>query len=157
MTTLLQKTVEQLHEASNKGDISGVKKILKSNGAKWAHARDSQGRTGLHKAIKAGQIETIRVLLSSSEPEGNPESVRSTDNCQRTPLHYAARIENAEVRTEIWNELINAGADQFARDNVRTPLKIANCFNSLKKDTYADYRLETSPSIMSATNFLKLL
>ena len=120
-----QKSVELLHEASSKGDISGVKKILKTSGPKWVHARDSQGRTGLHKAAKAGRLEVVRVFLASSE-SGNPESAKSTDHCQRTPLHYAARIDSAEIRTEIWNELVNAGADKFARDNVSPLLSELN-------------------------------
>ena len=102
-----------MHESASKGDAGGVKKHLKAKGSKWVFARDSQGRTGLHKAAKAGHLEVVKVFLSKSE-SGSSDAVKATDHNQRTALHYAGLATQRIIFTcffitgHVWESSITA-------------------------------------------------
>jgi len=108
----LNAKVEALHAAAAEGDLAMVKEIIKAN-PKWVFARDFQGRCALHKAAKAGHLDVVRFFLTE-----NGDTTKIGDNAMRTVLHYAARCESDEARTEITEEAVTAGADKFARDIV---------------------------------------
>jgi ankyrin repeat protein len=46
----------------------------------------------IHKAVKDQELEKIKTLL-----QANPQLIHSTDEWQRTPLHWACRINNPEL------------------------------------------------------------
>ena len=65
--------------------------------------------TPLHLAVKAGSLETVRLLLSPMLPN----TLEIKDQDQNTPLHIAG-MHN---RVEILKFLLDQGADVKARNN----------------------------------------
>lgn len=78
---------------------SPVPKVLLSS-------KDANGLTPLHKASGLNRLEMVEYLLSVW-----PASATDTDTTGKTPLHWAAS-------PEIFNRLVQAGADEQACDYV---------------------------------------
>lgn len=78
--------------------------------------RDDAGTTVLITAVKAGDIDMIRVLVESGSITG------VHDNDGRTPLHYAALGDNVEIV----DYLIENGATNKKDNNGKTPLDLCS-------------------------------
>nr|CAD7581237.1 unnamed protein product [Timema californicum] len=63
-------------------------------------------------AAGLGHTELVEYIL-----EKNPKAANMTDNEGKLPLHYAAAVKDAG---NIYNMLVEAGADERTQDNVRT-------------------------------------
>jgi len=92
--------------------------------------RDRNGRTGLHIACDANQIECVQLLLDYKDIV-----VNMLDNSGQTPLHTACSSdEGYEVVTLL---LTHKDVDVNAVDNYgRTPLRIADANDDLANDTF---------------------
>ena len=74
--------------------------------------------TPLHKAVKAGNFQDVKVLILSGI------DINEKDDFNRTPLYYAVCVSND--MTSIVNILLQNGADPNTADsNLMTPLHIA--------------------------------
>jgi serine/threonine protein kinase len=80
---------KELLEASEKGDVEEVKKLLKE-GANL-NARNIVGWTPLHLAVQNGHIEVVKLLIEKGA------NVNAKDNIGDTPLHDAADKGHIEV------------------------------------------------------------
>lgn len=69
-------------------------------------SKDTNGLTPLHKAAGLNHLPIVEYLL-----EMWPASTTDMDATGKTPLHWAAS-------PEIFNRLVQAGADEQARDYV---------------------------------------
>lgn len=69
-------------------------------------SKDSNGLTPLHKAAGLNHMAIVEYILSM-----NPEASMETDATGKTPLHWAHSLE-------IYNKLVQAGADELACDYV---------------------------------------
>ncbi len=80
------------------------------------NAKDSNGRTALHRAAKANDAAAIPILLFSGA------DINAKDNVGKTPLHYAIQAGNSAAISV----LLFIGADINAKDNAGlTPLHYA--------------------------------
>jgi serine/threonine protein kinase len=110
----LNRKNEKLLEASEKGDVEKVKKLLKE-GAN-VNAKGKYGWTPLHMAAKNGHIEVVKLLIE------NGAYVNAKGNDGYTPLHDAAW--NGHI--EVVKLLIENGAYVNAESKYgRTPLHMA--------------------------------
>lgn len=91
---------------------SPVPKVLLS-------CKDTNGLTPLHKAAGLNRLAIVEYLLSMW-----PASATETDATGKNPLHWAAS-------PEIFNRLVQAGADEQARDYVRPVKKLSKLKNDL--------------------------
>lgn len=70
-------------------------------------SKDANGLTTLHKAAGLGHLAIVEHILRM-----NPSIVMETDATGKRPLHWANSLE-------IYNKLVQAGADELACDYVR--------------------------------------
>jgi ankyrin repeat protein len=84
---------------SEEDDAAGVQLLLKHKAK--VDARDAQGRSGLHEAALAGNVEVLTALLAAGA------DVQARDDDGRTPLLDAAR----GAHLPILEALVAAGAD----------------------------------------------
>lgn len=80
-------------------------------------ARDNYDNNALHIAVKAGGRRVLAELLKCKEIKRNPAAINVPNGEGETPLHLAARWG----RTELVEELLEAGADVDALDNYERP------------------------------------
>ena len=87
------------------GNPDEVREMLK-HGANVNH-QDSKGKTALHRAAKAGFVETATILLK------HEASVYIRDKDEETPLFDAVRstIKKTDAQLEMIDLLIRSGAD----------------------------------------------
>jgi ankyrin repeat protein len=103
-----------------KKDRSGVRSLLECGIDPLA--QDSDGRCGLHHAVRAGSKRVLRELLGSAEVKRNAKGIDAKDKTGATSLHHAASFGE----TGLAKELLQAGADKDALDNHdRSPLFMA--------------------------------
>lgn len=104
-TSELNEEFVYLCRGDRGGNPDEVREMLK-HGANVNH-QDKKGKTALHRAAKAGFIETARILLE------NGASVFIRDQAEETPLFDAARstIKKEELQLKAIEILIKAGAD----------------------------------------------
>lgn len=72
---------------------------------------DACGITPLMLAARAGNVETVRLLIEYGA------DVNAADYCGKTPLMYAATLGKGERMTEITEILLENGAERTAVDN----------------------------------------
>lgn len=135
-----------LHYAAEAGELDDVRLLLRSNAV--PDARDMRGNTPLHLAARYGRTRVVRALLDA----GSDPHARNDENA--TPLMLACIDSETEVvRTllavspiagrdpdeqgkyvliylnyptpELFNLLLDAGADPSPTDRARPPLEIA--------------------------------
>lgn len=82
-------TQELLLQASEKGDVEGVKKALKTKVN--VNAKTSYNDTALALAAKAGLVEIVKLLLAKGA------QVNTSNKWGDTPLHFAAISGNLEI------------------------------------------------------------
>lgn len=70
-------------------------------------SKDVNGLTPLHKAAGLGHLAIVEYILRT-----NPSAATDIDATGKTPLHWASNLE-------IYNKLVQAGADELACDYVR--------------------------------------
>lgn len=69
-------------------------------------SKDANGLTPLHKAAGLGHLAIVEYILRMS-----PSTATDIDATGKTPLHWASTLE-------IYNKLVQAGADELACDYV---------------------------------------
>ncbi|XP_045498515.1 uncharacterized protein LOC123696406 [Colias croceus] len=104
-----EESRERLHGAARSGDVSLVREILsRDGGATLARAQNSFGRTSLHVAVLAQHEDVVSYLA-----ETFPNLLKTGDNLERTPLHYAMGVDKMESLSRI---LTRAGAKRVLKD-----------------------------------------
>jgi ankyrin repeat protein len=105
---------EKLLEASKKGDVEKVKKLLKEGAD--VNAKDKYDMTPLHSAARNGHIEVVKLLIEKGA------YVNANDKNGWTPLHFAAFSGHIEVVML----LLEHGADPNIKNNEgKTAIDIA--------------------------------
>ncbi|KAK7074366.1 hypothetical protein SK128_009451 [Halocaridina rubra] len=100
-----------LHFSAYNNDIEILKMLVNLDANIIAF--DKNGATPLHIAIAADSYEVVQELLQFKEIKENPtELLSTTDNIQKTPLHYAAHRGHLKTL----KLLLEAGADVTAKD-----------------------------------------
>lgn len=113
-------------DIATKGTAEKAKEFL-ANKTFEINVKDEDGRTALHRACIAGNLEVIDVLLANKANVNIAEEQKG-----QTPLHFAVIFNHAEVV----KKLLEAGADKSVADKKsRTPLQ--KC-QQLEKDYVAD-------------------
>lgn len=79
-------------------------------------SKDSNGLTTLHKAAGLNHLAIVEHILRM-----NPFIVTEMDATGKTPLHWASSLE-------IYNKLVQAGADELACDYVRMKFNLIFIF-----------------------------
>ncbi len=97
---------KDIHEAAIQGDVNKVKEIIQKEPDE-VHAKDTQGRTALHRAAQKGNIEMVEFLIASGA------DMNAKDDNGRTPLIYALDFNNFDIA----NLLIEKGANVKIADN----------------------------------------
>lgn len=69
-------------------------------------SKDVNGLTPLHKAAGLNRLAIVEYILRT-----NPSTAMEVDATGKTPLHWASSLE-------IYNKLVQAGADELACDYV---------------------------------------
>ena len=77
-----------------KSSHTDIARLLVEHGANTA-AKDKNLKTGLHHAIETENDEMAVLMLEASK-----KLVHTQDEESRTPVHYAARFDNAKVRAK---------------------------------------------------------
>lgn len=100
-------------------EISGkLCEQLLEYGAKVNVTESICGETPLHKAVKAGIVENVEILLHKGQADPN-----AADSRGNTPLHNAVKHFNCLA---IWQLLVSKGANLNACNiNQQTPLDVA--------------------------------
>ena len=83
----------EVHEASARGDLAEVKRLVEQNPAAIKEVEESTGAIPLHAAAVMGQKEVVAYLLE----KGSPVDAKMKKGKGATPLHLAAF--NAQKRT----------------------------------------------------------
>ena len=105
----------EIHQAVQAGDLAKVKEILAADPA-LVNAKDENGRTPLHWAVRGDNLEVLRCLVDKGA------DLNALDNNGAAPLHTLAR----SGQTEAARLLIDKGADIDIKDPVKlTPLNMA--------------------------------
>jgi len=76
------------------------------------NCRDGAGDTPLHLAVKNGSTSVLEDILSHEECDVDPNNSLTGE----TPLHYAVKLEDPELRRHITESLLEAGADTTIKD-----------------------------------------
>lgn len=77
-------------------------------------SKDVNGLTPLHKAAGLNHLAIVDYILRT-----NPATAIELDATGKSPLHWASSLE-------IYNKLVQAGADELATDYVCQELKLSN-------------------------------
>lgn len=91
-----------LHRAAAMGLTTAIQTLLLCGAD--VKARDTQGETALHYAVREGHLDTVHALLERSDPNAA---------CNRglTPLHWAS----ITGRADLFELLVVFGGDPFVR------------------------------------------
>ncbi|XP_065337942.1 uncharacterized protein LOC135938278 isoform X2 [Cloeon dipterum] len=95
-----------IHSAIRDGDLGKVREVLTSS--RLAVARNKFGRCALHVAVLAEKEQIVEFIAIKF-----PICLAAGDNLERTALHYAMAMENAEKLSMI---LVKAGAKRVIKD-----------------------------------------
>ena len=105
----------EIHQAAQAGDLVKIRELLEKDPA-LVNAKDENGRTPLHWAARAGNLEVLRYLVDKG---ADPNAL---DNNGVASLHILARSGQPEAA----RLLIEKGADIDIKDPVKlTPLNMA--------------------------------
>ncbi|TRY79291.1 hypothetical protein TCAL_09903 [Tigriopus californicus] len=111
----IMATIDEFHNISTQGDVEQLERLVSSD-RKLIGSRDRLGRTALHKAAQAGQVEVVEKLLNGDLSSAE-DLARAKDKDLRTAAHYAARCDNAEARDKIFEILAKTGTNISALDS----------------------------------------
>jgi len=128
-----------LHDAALAGNVNEIERLIEEKGTefekqKFIHAKNENGQTALHFAVKHGHLDVVELLLIKHKANSH-----IVDNHKRTPLHLAAEgahlltinqrdnaeryAEKQEKSVKIAQRLIDSGAFTYVTDYYdRTPL-----------------------------------
>lgn len=109
----LMGVIRDVHSAAVNNDLEMMQDRTKPPALPVVlSSRDSNSLTALHKASGLGHLEVARYIANTYPPV-----VHMQDADGRTPLHYAAILKDGD---DMYNMLIDAGAEESALDNVST-------------------------------------
>ncbi|XP_059474842.1 uncharacterized protein LOC132196306 [Neocloeon triangulifer] len=95
-----------IHSAIRSGDLGKVREVL--NSSRLAVARNKFGRCALHVAVLTEQEKIVEFIAIKF-----PICLAAGDNLERTALHYAMAMDDAEKLSMI---LVKAGAKRVTKD-----------------------------------------
>ncbi|KAH8253993.1 hypothetical protein KR032_007931, partial [Drosophila birchii] len=105
----LEETREELHQMIRDNNMERVMELTAVANAKWlVKTKNYYGRTALHIAVLKESEEMVQHLVKIC-----PETLKITDNLERTVLHYAMGTNALESVSRI---LIQNGAKRTAKD-----------------------------------------
>ncbi|KAG8194826.1 hypothetical protein JTE90_017265 [Oedothorax gibbosus] len=96
-----------LFHAVERGDLQSLDKQLRGGGEHLLKARDAEGSTLIHHAVRHDQIDVLNYLIDK-----HPYLMNLKDRSGRTPLHVAGQQKNQYMYTI----LASSGADQLILD-----------------------------------------
>nr|XP_045618567.1 uncharacterized protein LOC123770574 [Procambarus clarkii] len=99
-------TIEELHGAAEDGDTRKVKALLDTKHKVFT--KDANHTNILHKAVLNGHTDLTQYLSSK-----HPELIDDEDSAGRTPLHYAANLDDDGHH---YQTLLKAGGDDSKPD-----------------------------------------
>lgn len=106
-STTIQNVIKETHTAVVENNITELQNITGPPVPKaLLSSKDANGLTPLHKAAGLGHLAIVEHLLRM-----NPSTACEADSTGKTPLHWASTLE-------IYNRLVQAGADELACDYV---------------------------------------
>ncbi|XP_022227608.2 uncharacterized protein LOC111077577, partial [Drosophila obscura] len=105
----LEETREELHQMIRENNMERVRQLTAGSNVKWLiKTKNYYGRTALHIAVLKESEEMVQHLVKLC-----PETLKITDNLERTVLHYAMGTNSLESVSRI---LIQNGAKRTAKD-----------------------------------------
>lgn len=103
----IQNVIKETHAAVVENNINELQNVTAPPVPKaLLSSKDINGLTPLHKAAGLGHLAIVEYLLRM-----NPSGAGEQDATGKTPLHWASTLE-------IYNRLVQAGADELACDYV---------------------------------------
>ena len=107
---------------ASSGNLDYIKNIISENPGR-INAKDKDGNSFLHLAVRAGNADIVKFLVSKGA------DVNIKDNYDQTPLQIAAHSDNAEVVIQ----LVSSGAEINIKNSLgKTPLHYAVYYEQLQ-------------------------
>jgi ankyrin repeat protein len=102
---------ERLLAAARSDNEEMVLEVFDAGGFDINH-QDGQGNTALHYAALHGSSGVLEYILTHEDCDVDP--INYTD--KQTPLHLAVRLDDPDVRRQVVESLLDAGADTTIKD-----------------------------------------
>jgi prolyl 4-hydroxylase len=97
----------EAHISATKGDERALRKILDRH-ADQVNAKDSNGWTPLHEAVRSGRLEAVKLLVERGA------DVNALTNDGRSPLHHAKKYHKRMTHNNAISHFLQShGAREF--------------------------------------------
>ena len=121
-----QKSIDQLWDAAEAGDILTVKKLL--NAGAIIDSRNAHEETPLHQAVYNGNVKMVKLLLEQGA------DVNAIDVAGNTPLHYVIinywAIKSKEIAITL---LLNDAKTDIKNKKGKTPFSLVKSNSNISR------------------------